>query len=94
MEMGICLEENYLYDDLTVEQNIIFYGTIKGVPDINRQLVKILDEFELTHFCKKKYSELSGGNKRKLSLSCAFIGQSDIIILDEPTLGLDLSIKL
>ena len=43
----------------------------------------------LTEHLNKKVVELSGGNKRKVSLACAIIGNSDIIFLDEPTSGLD-----
>jgi len=52
-----------------------------------------MEEFELSDFCDKEYYKISGGNQKRLSLACAFLGKNDLIILDEPTIGLDIMAK-
>lgn len=88
---GVCHQQNTIFDYLTVEEHLFLYGTIKGV---NKSIVKqeidhLLKELDLLH--KKNFlaMNLSGGQKRKLCVAIAFIGGSKLIILDEPTSGMD-----
>jgi len=83
---GVCAQSNIIYDNLTVEQHIIFYGKLKGiVVDVD----SILKDLDLLSQKKTKASKLSGGQKRKLCIGMAIIGNPKYIFLDEPTTGLD-----
>ncbi|KDO30100.1 hypothetical protein SPRG_05291 [Saprolegnia parasitica CBS 223.65] len=85
--IGMCPQHDVLYDDLTVLEHMTFYAAIKGCApeDVNAKLVAVgLDERRHT-----SAKALSGGMKRKLSLAIAFLGDSKIVFLDEPTSGMD-----
>lgn len=78
-----------LYQDLTVEENLAFYASVFGV-DIkaNYHLIKEIYT-PLEPFRNRRAGQLSGGMKQKLALSCALIHKPALIILDEPTTGVD-----
>jgi len=85
-KFGVCAQTNIIYDQLTVEQHIKFYAELKNTKvDID----KILDSVDLLHQKKNKAGKLSGGQKRKLCIAMATIGNPKYIFLDEPTTGLD-----
>lgn len=89
--IGLCLQYNVLYDELTVEDHLKFYAVIKGVPKehLAVEIENIINECALANEKGKLSKNLSGGNKRKLSLANALIGKSKIVFLDEPSSGLD-----
>ena len=80
-----------LYGDLTVEENIHFYADLFGVPLAHRpaRLERLYEFSKLGPFTRRLASKLSGGMKQKLSLCCALIHQPDILLLAEPTFGVD-----
>lgn len=80
-----------LYEDLTVRENIIFYADLYGVPKRDRaaRLERLYRFSSLGEFEARLAGELSGGMKQKLSLSCALIHQPRVLLLDEPTFGVD-----
>jgi len=78
-----------LYMDLTVQENLDFYASVFGTSSKN-QYHLIEDIFkQLEPFRKRRAGQLSGGMKQKLALSCAMIHQPKVLILDEPTTGVD-----
>jgi ABC-type multidrug transport system ATPase subunit len=78
-----------LYQDLTVEENLRFFaGIFKTTPEANFDLVKDIYS-QLEPFKNRKAGQLSGGMKQKLALSCALIHKPDVLVLDEPTTGVD-----
>ncbi|XP_032883716.1 retinal-specific phospholipid-transporting ATPase ABCA4 [Amblyraja radiata] len=90
-DMGICPQHNILFNNLTVAEHILFYTQLKGqaVDEAEKQTEVMLDEIGLTHKRDELAQNLSGGMKRKLSVALAFIGGAKVIILDEPTSGVD-----
>jgi len=80
-----------LYTDLTVRENIDFYADLYRVPDADRpaRLERLYQFSSLGPFEDRLAGKLSGGMKQKLSLCCALIHQPQILLLDEPTFGVD-----
>jgi ABC-2 type transport system ATP-binding protein len=80
-----------LYDDLTVTENIRFYGDVFGVPRAEREARsrQLLDAAGMSPFTDRLAGKLSGGMKQKLGLVCALIHRPLVILLDEPTNGVD-----
>ena len=87
--IGYMPETFSLYQDLTVEENLEFYASIFNV-DISSNYNVIAPVFrQLEPFRRRRAGKLSGGMKQKLALSCALIHQPSILLLDEPTRGVD-----
>lgn len=76
---------------MTVEEHLWFYAKIKGIPADKRAEVieKAIEQLHIEDQRKKPAGTLSGGNKRKLSVAIAIIGNPPIILLDEPSAGMD-----
>ncbi|CAN7944115.1 unnamed protein product, partial [Ixodes pacificus] len=89
--MGMCPQHNVLFDELTVEEHLWFYARLKQTPDSNikDETDKIIQDLSLPLKRHSKVDCLSGGMKRKLSVAIAFVGGSHVVILDEPTAGVD-----
>ena len=80
-----------LYDDLTVDENIRFYADLFGVKRAEREerSTELLKAAGMSEFRKRLAGKLSGGMKQKLGLVCALIHRPKVILLDEPTTGVD-----
>jgi ABC-2 type transport system ATP-binding protein len=80
-----------LYEDLTVDENIRFYADLFEVPAAIRKerARRLLEASEMTNFGGFKAGQLSGGMKQKLGLTCALVHTPRILLLDEPTTGVD-----
>ncbi|RXM97523.1 ATP-binding cassette sub-family A member 1 [Acipenser ruthenus] len=89
--LGVCPQHNVLFDQLTVEEHIWFYARLKGLSEVEvkAEMEQILLDVGLPNKRKAKTSQLSGGMQRKLSVALAFVGGSKVVILDEPTAGVD-----
>ena len=89
--IGIVPQDFALYWDLTAEENIEFFCSLYGFrgADLKRRVNKVLDFVGLTDVRKKRASEFSGGMKRRLNIGCAIAHSPKLIIMDEPTVGID-----
>lgn len=89
--LGVCPQHNVLFDMLTVEEHIWFYARLKGLSEekVKTELEQMVIDVGLPNKKKCKTSQLSGGMQRKLSVALAFVGGSKVVILDEPTAGVD-----
>ncbi|XP_028299253.1 ATP-binding cassette sub-family A member 1 isoform X2 [Gouania willdenowi] len=89
--LGVCPQHNVLFDILTVEEHVWFYGCLKGLSEeeVNNELDTLLEDVGLVHKRHEQTRNLSGGMQRKLSVAIAFVGGSKVVVLDEPTAGVD-----
>lgn len=88
--VGFCPQFDVLFERLTVEEHLFFYGIVKGARDeLKQEIEELLLQSGLDVHRRKLSKALSGGYKRKLSLAIAMIAKSKVLILDEPTSGMD-----
>ena len=80
-----------LYEDLTVQENMDLYADLHGVPKETRpaRYKKLLEMMGLERFTGRFAGKLSGGMKQKLGLACTLVRSPDLLLLDEPTVGVD-----
>ena len=93
--IGYMAQSDALYEMLTGYENLEFFGKMKGVPSdkLKKEIEYIAEVVDLTDDLKKLVSKYSGGMKRRLSLAIALIGSPELLILDEPTVGIDPSLR-
>ncbi|AGB49761.1 ABC-type multidrug transport system, ATPase component [Methanomethylovorans hollandica DSM 15978] len=91
-KIGAISHESYLYEDLTVEENLHFYGKMYGLPEseLTVRIQTLLEQLHLEQRCMDRVSTLSRGMKQRLSIARSLIHDPDIILMDEPYTGLDL----
>lgn len=89
--IGYCPQHDCIFDTMTVEEHLEYYAKIKGIRKnkIKQLVEKQITEMNLEEHRKKLAGALSGGNKRKLSVAMCVIGNPPIILLDEPSAGMD-----
>ena len=89
--LGVVPQENNLDTELTVEENLLIYGRYFDLPrsEIRRRIAELLTFAQLSDRGKSKVEPLSGGMKRRLTIARGLINKPEVLILDEPTTGLD-----
>jgi ABC-2 type transport system ATP-binding protein len=87
--VGYLSQRFSLYADLSINENIAFFAEIHGMRDYTARRARLLDLTQLTPFANRLAGQLSGGMKQKLALACTLVHQPRLIVLDEPTTGVD-----
>src|SRR5689334_6716508 len=89
--IGVCPQEDTLDTELNVRDNLYIYGRYFGLPraEVRRRVDELLDFVQLTDRGKAKVEDLSGGMKRRLTIARSLINRPEVLLLDEPTTGLD-----
>jgi len=87
--VGYFSQRFSLYGDLSIDENIAFFAQIHGVTRYEARRTRLLEMMQLTPFRDRLAERLSGGMKQKLALACTLIHEPQVILLDEPTTGVD-----
>ncbi len=87
--MGYVSQRFSLYSDLSIDENIAFFARLHGVRHFHEERDRLLDMTGLRPFRDRLAGRLSGGMKQKLALACTLVHRPTILILDEPTTGVD-----
>ena len=93
-DIGYMAQSDALYETLSGQENLEFFGQLKGLSkkDLKAEIAHIA-QVDLTDYLNKAVSGYSGGMKRRLSLAIALLGNPQLLILDEPTVGIDPSLR-
>ncbi|KAF6716400.1 Retinal-specific ATP-binding cassette transporter [Oryzias melastigma] len=91
LSLGMCPQHNILFQHMTVAEHILFFSLLKGCPiaEAEEEVENMLQDLGLPHKRGELIQNLSGGMQRKLSVALAFVGGAKVVILDEPTSGVD-----
>jgi ABC-2 type transport system ATP-binding protein len=94
--IGYMTQAEALYQDLTVEENLQFFGRVYGGSGaaLSQRVDEVLELVDLIPRRKSLVEELSGGMRRRVSLACALVHQPRLLILDEPTVGVDPELRI
>ena len=87
--VGYLSQRFSLYGDLSIDENIAFFAEIHGIRDFYSRRDRLLDMTQLSKFRGRLADQLSGGMKQKLALACTLVHEPPVIVLDEPTTGVD-----
>ena len=87
--VGYLSQRFSLYGDLSIDENIAFFAEIHGVRRYGERRERLLDLTQLTPFRARLADRLSGGMKQKLALACTLVHEPRLVVLDEPTTGVD-----
>ncbi len=89
--IGVVPQEIALYEDISARENLTFWGKMYGLrgPELGRRVDEVLEVIGLTGRQKGRVSKFSGGMKRRLNIGIALLHKPAVIIMDEPTVGID-----
>jgi ABC-2 type transport system ATP-binding protein len=89
--MGVVFQQQTLDLDLTVRQNLVYFAALHGhsSADVATRIAAVLDRLNLTERAHERVRSLNGGHRRRLEIARALLHEPKVLILDEPTVGLD-----
>lgn len=89
MRVGYMTQRFSLYEDMTTRENLTFVARLHGLPDVKGVVDAALEEYELAPRAGQLAGQMSGGWKQRLALAAASLHEPDLLLLDEPTAGVD-----
>ena len=91
-QIGLVPQDLALYEELTARQNLSFFGKLYGLfgRPLQQRVEEVLDFIQLTDWAERLPRTFSGGMKRRLNLGCALLHRPRLLLLDEPTVGIDI----
>jgi ABC-2 type transport system ATP-binding protein len=92
--LGYMTQTPALYEELTVRQNVRFFAAIAGMAQDARAIDGAISLVDLTARAASRVRELSGGMRQRCSLACTLVHQPDLVLLDEPTVGVDPQLRV
>ncbi len=95
-DIGIVPQDMAFYEDLNAMDNLLFWGGLYNIPpkELKRRALQLLDIVELSTRSKEPVKNFSGGMKRRLNIAIGLIHQPELLLLDEPTVGIDVQAKV
>lgn len=89
--LGLCPQYNIIFKELTVQEHLYFFGKLKGLSgnEIQAEINRYIELLDLVPKTNTQAAKLSGGMKRRLCIGIALCGKSKVVLLDEPTAGVD-----
>jgi len=89
--MGLVTQEITVFNDLSASENLRYFGGLYGLSgaELSANVKEMLDFVELAEFSKKRPTTFSGGMQRRLNIACALVHKPKLVIMDEPTVGID-----
>jgi len=89
--MGLVTQEMTVFNDLSALENLRYFGGLYGLrgAELSQNVKQVLDYIGLTEHAKKRPSKFSGGMQRRLNIGCALVHKPKLLIMDEPTVGID-----
>jgi ABC-type multidrug transport system ATPase subunit len=91
--IGVVLQETALYEELTTEENLRFAAALYGVRPADRRVGEVLELLGLEHRARDVVGTLSGGMRRRIAIARALLHDPELLIIDEPTLGVDVDTR-
>ncbi|MCY3414129.1 MAG: ABC transporter ATP-binding protein [Candidatus Heimdallarchaeota archaeon] len=88
-KMGYVPQDLVFYENLTVEENLVLFARCEGMINYKDRVQELMTVLELKELKKRRAGKMSGGQKRRLNIAIGMINQPDILILDEPSAGMD-----
>ena len=88
-KIGAAFSHSFLYPDMTVRENLTFWGRLYGVSDLSLKVDGLMDEFDLAGKRDTLVKNLSSGLEKRASIARALVGNPDLIVMDEPLNALD-----
>lgn len=94
--LGIVPQEMAFYEELSAAENLLFWGGLYDVPraELKRRAAELLERVELTGRSREPVKNFSGGMKRRLNTAIGLLHHPDLLLLDEPTVGIDVQAKV
>ncbi|MFK2825180.1 ABC transporter ATP-binding protein [Bacillus sp. B190/17] len=92
-QIGYVPQDIALWEDMTVKENMLFWNKVSKSKKKEEQLKELCESVQLCGKWEEKASRLSGGMKRKLNIAVSLIHEPDLLLMDEPTVGIDLQSK-
>ncbi len=89
--IGVVPQDIALYQDMTARENLLFWGSMYGLrgPELKRRIAEVLEIVGLAERAKDKVGQFSGGMKRRVNIGAAILHRPELLIMDEPTVGID-----